>query len=693
MGKNTDLLIEIGTEELPPKFLRGLSDAFATAIQKGLEKATLSHGAVTVYATPRRLGVMVASVETAQAEIFTDRRGPSVHVAFDATGQPTKAAKGFAESCGADIKQLSTIKTDKGEWLTFRITKAGHQTETLLPEIIVTALKQLPIQRRMRWGNGEIEFVRPVHWAVVMLGKKSVKAEILGVVSGRHTRGHRFHQPIPLSIESASAYAPMLYSQGHVIANYQTRLKMIRELVEKAACRCGGVAHIDQGLLEEVTSLVEWPVPVTGSFDEKFLKLPRDVLIATMKEAQKYFHVEDTNGQLLPKFITISNIRSRSPESVREGNERVIRPRLEDAAFFVQTDRRRGLESFIQGTKSLTFQEKLGTIYDKAQRISKLTAQIAIEMGCNQNEVKLAQRAGYLCKCDLVSNTVNEFPELQGIMGREYALESGESRTVAEAIGEVYLPRFSGDQIPATRIGQILSIADKLDTLVGIFGIKQLPKGDKDPFALRRQSLGILRIIIESKLNLELLKLINASIELYGELINIQIKESLFVFMTDRLKAYFSEQGINANVFAAVAARRPTYPLDFANRIVAVQQFTQLPEATSLAVATKRINNILKQCTDDIPETVKENLFEEKAERKLAAQLNSVGPRAKELLSAGNYSQAMTMLASLRESVDDFFDTVKVIADSSSVRLNRLALLKQVNTLFSATADISYLQR
>ncbi len=692
MPDKEDLLVEVGTEELPPQSVQPLSEALGAGIVAGLASAGLTHGDMSLFATPRRLAVLITALQTTQDERQVERRGPALAAAFDTEDQPTKAALGFARSCGVALEHLDKLETDKGSWLVFRTTEVGQTATSLLPDIVERALSTLPVKRRMRWADLEEEFVRPVHWLVLMLGEEIVDADLLGVSTGRHTQGHRFHQPTPLPIDSPAAYAPLLYASAHVVADFDTRREMIRKQVEAAALEAGGVADIDPGLLEEVTALVEWPVAVLGSFDEEFLSLPSAVLIATMKGAQRYFHVTDTQGRLLPRFITISNIESRNPDAVRHGNERVIRPRLKDAAFFYTTDLKHSLESRLEGVAQLKFQAKLGSMLDKSQRVSALSAHIAQALGSSDADVETARRAGLLSKCDLVTEMVGEFPELQGDMGCEYARLDGESEALALALGEQYMPRFAGDTIPATPIGRAVSMADKLDTLIGIFAIGQQPSGDKDPFALRRAALGVLRILIEAELDLALPSLIEAAAKTYGtSLTTGEVRARVFDFMMDRLRAYFLEQHVPVDVFGAVMARRPTRPYDFARRVQAVDAFRRIPEAASLASANKRIQNILKQNEDLLPESVDDTLLAEDAEWNLAAKLVGVGPRVREMLKAGEYGQAMAHLAGLRDAVDAFFDTVKVMDDDDAVRRNRLALLNNLSVLFLATADISRL--
>ncbi len=695
------LLVEIGTEELPPLALRRLSEALGKEILANLDAANLGHGDLSCFATPRRLAVLITHVETRQAEQESSRRGPALKAAFDADGNPTKAALGFARSCGVAVEALEKLTTEDGSWLLFRHTEPGRPTLSLLPGIVSDALPRLPIPKRMRWSDLSVEFARPVHWAVLLFGNRVVETEIMGVTSGGKTRGHRFHHPEPLVIEDPADYVGLLREKGRVVADFDARKAMIREQVQRAAQGFGGEAIITEALLEEVTALVEWPVVIAGSFDEQFLALPDKVLMGTMTGHQKYFPVRDTQGNLMPHFITVSNIESRNPESVRRGNERVIRPRLADAAFFFAADLREPLAHRLEGLKSVVFQKKLGSLFDKSERVSRLAGQVAFALGQSPEEAELARRAGLLAKCDLLTRVVGELPELQGHMGRIYAERTGEDPATAKALEEVYWPRFAGDGIPTSRIGQAVAIADKLDTLVGIFGIGQLPKGDRDPFALRRTALGALRILIEGELDLALPPLLDSAAAGYsGEgaarFDAGDITAKVLDFMTERLRAYFSEQGIAPDVFAAVAARRPDRPLDFALRVRAVAAFRELPEAASLAAANKRIQNILRQAglaQGDIatPGKIDPALLMEDAERALAAQLAELTPTVMAQLSQGNYTAAMTLLAGLRNGVDAFFDAVLVMAEDAGTRNNRLALLQNIHALFSATADISRL--
>jgi len=718
------LLIEIGTEELPPLALRRLSQAFGKEITTNLDNARLDHGEVSCFATPRRLAVSIVGVQTHQAEEEKVRRGPSLRAALDADGNPTKAAQGFARSCGVSVDDLERLATEEGSWLVFRETEQGYPTASLLPAMVSDALSRLPIPKRMRWADRDVEFARPVHWVVLLLGDAVVEAEIMGVTSGRVTFGHRFHHPEPLLIENPDDYAALLYEKGRVIVDFDVRKERIRTQVEAAArnpdgAEAGRRAVISDALLEEVTALVEWPVAISGSFDREFLDLPTKVLTGTMIGHQKYFPVADHQGNLLPNFITVSNIESRNPDVVRRGNERVIRPRLTDAAFFFATDLRQPLSDRLDGLKSVVFQKRLGSLFDKSQRVARLAEWVAnalrdpglgdptpdsapqdSSLGIGDREVALAHRAGLLCKCDLMTQMVGELPELQGYMGCVYGERTGEEKATAIALEEVYLPRFAGDGIPTTQVGRIVAIADKLDTLVGIFGIGQIPKGDRDPFALRRAALGTLRILIEGALNLSLPLLLDAAAKGYGDLFPPKdITPKVLDFMIDRLRGYFTEQGFEPDVFAAVVARAPDRPLDFARRMQAVAAFRNLPEAVSLASADKRIRNILKQT---IPEgdsradsavfgEVEEALLQEDAERHLAAHVADLTPEVTELLARRDYTAVMTHLATLKDSVDAFFDTVLVMAEDQKVKENRLALLRNIHVLFSETADISRL--
>ena len=713
-----DLLVEIGTEELPPKSLRMLSEALVAEIATELDAAGLAHGTPTPYATPRRLAVLVPGVSGTQPDREVERRGPPLARAFDENDKPTRAALGFARSVGVEVDRLVRLETAEGAWLAYRSTRAGAPLASLLPGMIERALERLPAPRRMRWADRDTEFVRPVHWVLLMHGTDFIEAEILGVSSGCATRGHRFHHPEDIVLADAGGYVAALRREGHIVARIEERVEMIREQVERAARALGGRALIDPALLEENAALVEWPVAIAGHFDTEFLDLPDAVLVATMQGHQRYFPVAGHDGALMPHFIAVSNIESRNPATVREGNERVIRPRLSDAAYFFDTDRQRSLESRLEGLEDVVFQRKLGTLHAKSERVSELAGRVMRAMGGSEDAVANARRAGLLSKCDLLTEMVGEFPELQGRMGRVYACLDGEPTAVADAIGEVYMPRFAHDDIPDTAAGRAIAIADKLDTIAGCLSLGQAPTGDKDPFALRRAALGTLRIMIEGELDLDLGEMIEAAFECYAEqpreesgatahdgypadMVASVIMASpgtgteVRRFMLDRLRAYFADRSIPTDVFNAVLAKEPARPLDFAHRVHAVGAFRSLPEAASLAAANKRIGNILRQAEQrriGIPGEIDDSLFRENAERSLSDALGGVEPRARTMLDAGEYASALAYLAGLRADVDRFFDTVKVMDDDERVRGNRLALLARIGALFMETADISLLQ-
>ncbi len=685
-----DLLIEIGTEELPPTALKKLSDAFTSGIVTGLEKAELEYGEVKSYATPRRLAVLVHNLDTSQVDKAVEKRGPSVKAAFDGDGNPTKATEGFARSCGVTPSELESMETDKGAWLVYRSMQKGQATAELIPAIVQESLHRLPIPKRMRWGDLDAEFVRPVHWVVMLFGDDVIDGDILSVKSGRDTYGHRFHHPDPIYLGEPAAYAPILETTGHVIADFADRREAIRAQVMEAAEKTGGKAVIDEELLDEVTGLVEWPLAVVGSFEERFLEVPAECLISAMKGHQKYFHMVDAAGKLMPNFITVSNIDSRKPEFVKEGNERVIRPRLTDADFFWNQDKKQKLESRLESLKSVTFQKKLGSLYDKTQRVVTIAEQVAEAIGGDKSR---AGRAAQLAKCDLMTDMVFEFTELQGIMGRYYATHDGEDAEVAAALDEQYMPRFAGDELPAGKAGQALAIAEKLDTLIGIFGIGQLPSGDKDPFALRRAALGALRIIIEQRLDLDLkAALQQAAAANKGLFENPDVATQVFEFMMGRLKAYYHDAGVAPDTFEAVLAQQPTQPLDFDARLRAVTAFRLLPEAESLAAANKRIGNILKKAEENIPNSVDAKLFSDEAEKALAAKVEEMTNMVAPLFAARDYEAALKELAALRPEVDTFFDDVMVMADDAAVRANRLALLAKLSGLFLEVADLGQLQ-
>ncbi len=687
-----DLLLEIGTEELPPRGLRHLSEALAASFGAGLERLGLCHEGILPYASPRRLALRVRALEAVRRGGETVRRGPALAAAFDGDGMPTQAAHGFARSCGVAVEALETLRSEKGAWLVYRSREPDQPVAELLPALVTESLAALPIGRRMRWGDLDESFVRPVHWLVLLFGDEVVPLSLFGIEAGRETRGHRFHHPEPLPLPSPAVYEERLAVQGRVLADFARRMAVVRDQVEETARQAGGRAVIDEALLAEVTGMVEWPVALAGRFDEQFLDVPPEALVSAMKGHQKYFHVVDEAGTLLPVFVAVSNIESREPAVVRAGNERVIRPRLADAAFFWNQDRRRTLASRIDELDRVVFQKQLGSLRDKCERIAPLAVQIAAALGGNST---WAERAALLSKCDLLTEMVGEFPELQGIMGRYYARHDGEPEEVAEALDEQYMPRQAGDRLPASVTGQALAVADRLDSLTGIFGIGLVPTGDKDPFALRRAALGVLRILIERRLDLDLVPLLEAAVAAYrvrnGLRFDATLVEQVFDFMMERLRAYYQEQGIGAAVFAAVLARRPGRPLDFDARLRAVDAFRRLPEAASLAAAHKRIANILRKAGGGVPDAVDARLLREDAERELAAALSRLEGEVAPLLAGRDYTAALTRLAALRAPVDRFFDEVMVMVEDAALRANRLALLDALRRLFLRVADLSHL--
>ncbi|CAK0777358.1 Glycine--tRNA ligase beta subunit [Gammaproteobacteria bacterium] len=681
-------LFELGSEELPPLALSKLSKTLERNILTGFEKAGLSFESSDAYATPRRLAVLVKNLSSYQSDRIIEKRGPALSSALNAAGDWTPAAKGFARSCGVDVNQLEKLVSEKGSWLVFRVREVGKSAEEVIPEILVSALAKLPIPKQMRWGSKKVEFVRPVHWAVALFGNQIIDTEILGKKTSRESYGHRFHFPEQISISTPEEYSALLEKSGRIIADFKTRREKIRAQVEVSACSLGGRAILEDALLEEVTSLVEWPVPIVGNFDPKFLEIPTEVLISTMQGKQKYFPIIGDSGKLLPHFITISNIESRDPKRVQEGNERVIRPRLADAAFFWEQDRRQPLESRIEDLKKVIFQDRLGSIHEKVIRVSNLASLISEVL---KNNPQTTRRAAELSKCDLLTHLVGEFPELQGIIGRECARQDLESEEVAIAIEEQYLPRFSGDSLPKTPIGQILAVADRIDTLVGAFGIGVVPTGDKDPFGLRRAALGVLRILIEGHLHVDLIIFLKKAIESFQDnrFFNSpeNVLQSVYSFMMDRLRGYFLEQGFQPDEFESVAMTRPSSPLDFHSRMVAVQSFRALPEASSLITANKRIQNILREPSILIPSLVEENLLQEPAEKLLFSYFTKLEIDLKDQ----NYQKSLVLLAGIKESVDTFFEETMVMTDDLSIRKNRLALLQKIRNLFFRVADISLL--
>lgn len=685
-----DLLIEIGTEELPPIALPNLSRAFEQEIASGLTKAQLGFTGTTRYASPRRLAVIVSGLQETQEAATIEKFGPAIQAAYDSDGNPTKAAEGFARSCGVNVSDLSEKSDGKVTKLYYQAVRAGEPATSLIPDIVNQALASLPIPKRMRWGASLDEFVRPVHWVVLLFGNDVVPANIMGIATGNETRGHRFHHPDSIELNSPDEYALKLSESGFVIADFATRQEMIREQIQQEADKLSANVDIDEALLAEVTALVEWPVALTGSFDDTFLAVPKEALVSSMKKHQKCFTLEDRDGNILPHFITISNLASQDPAKVVAGNERVIRPRLADAAFFFEQDKKQPLSDRQEKLKTVVFEQSLGTVYEKSQRVAALATYIAASLGYDEGR---AARAAELAKCDLLTGMVGEFADLQGIMGSYYAQHDGEDAEVASAINEQYLPRFAGDELPSTPTGIAVALAERLDTIVGLFGIGQPPTGSKDPYALRRAALGILRIVVEKQLDLDLADCVDNATSHYTNLPESDgLAQKVLDFIFERFRAWYADEGIKANIFQAVDAVRSTRPYDFNLRIRAVREFTDLKEAEALAAANKRVSNILAKLDKPPATETDASLFSEPAEQQLAATLDTLTNEVEPLLEQRSYSAALAAMASLQAPVDTFFDEVMVNTDDDRVRMNRQSLLQKLRQLFLRVADISLLQ-
>ncbi|WP_207884870.1 glycine--tRNA ligase subunit beta [Pseudomonas sp. 30_B] len=679
-----DFLVELGTEELPPKALKSLGEAFLAGIEKGLKAAGLTYAAARCYAAPRRLAVQIDQLAVQQPDRTVNLDGPPLQAAFDASGNPTQAALGFAKKCGVDLEQIDK----SGPKLKFSQSIAGQPAVDLLPGIVETSLNELPIPKRMRWAARREEFVRPTQWLVMLFGDDVVDCEILTKKAGRESRGHRFHNPDNVRISSPANYLEDLRS-AHVLADFAERREIISKRVAELAAEQKGTAVVPADLLDEVTALVEWPVPLVCSFEERFLAVPQEALITTMQDNQKYFCLLDANGKLLPRFITVANVESKAPEHIISGNEKVVRPRLTDAEFFFKQDQKQPLEAFNARLKNVVFQAQLGTVYEKAERVSKLAAYIAERIG---GDATNAARAGILSKCDLATEMVGEFPEMQGIAGYYYATAGGEAKDVALALNEQYMPRGAGAELPTTLTGAAVAVADKLDTLVGIFGIGMLPTGSKDPYALRRAALGVLRILIEKQLDLDLADAIGVAVAQYGDKVKAAgLSEQVQDFVFDRLRARYEDEGVDVAVYQAVRALKPTAPLDFDQRVQAVQAFRQLAEAEALAAANKRVSNILAKAEGEVPAAVNAGLFAETAEKALGSAVAAAEGEVAPLAAARDYRAALARLAALHAPVDAFFEEVLVNADDNAVKANRYALLAKLRGLFLGVADISLL--
>ena len=684
-----NFLVEIGTEELPPKALKTLATSFADNVEAELNQAGLSFDKIEWFAAPRRLAVKVLNLATQQPSKEIEKRGPAVSAAFDAEGKPTKAAEGWARGCGITVEQAERIATDKGEWLVHRAKIEGQPTKNLLNDIVANALAKLPIPKPMRWADKTVQFIRPVHTVTMLLGDELIEGEILGVASARTIRGHRFLGEKEFEIQHADQYPQLLREKGYVVADFNQRKAEILAKSQAKATALGGVADIEESLLEEVTSLVEYPNVLAAKFEERFLAVPAEALVYTMKGDQKYFPIYDKDGKLLPHFIFVSNINPEDPTAIIEGNEKVVRPRLTDAEFFFKTDLKQKLVDRLPRLETVLFQQQLGTLKDKTDRIEQLAGEIAKQIGADEAKAK---RAGLLSKCDLMTNMVFEFTDTQGVMGMHYARHDGEDEEVAVALNEQYMPRFAGDELPKSLVASAVALADKFDTLTGIFGIGQAPKGSADPFALRRAALGALRIIVEKNLPLDLEDLVKKSAALFGDkLTNQNVVADVVDFMLGRFRAWYQDEGIAVDVIQAVLARRPTRPADFDARVRAVSHFRTLDSAEALAAANKRVSNILAKADAAIGE-INLTACVEPAEKALAEAVLALRTEVQPLITQGDYTAVLDKLANLRTPVDSFFDNVMVNAEDPALRQNRLAILNTLQGLFLQVADISLLQ-
>ena len=684
-----NFLVEIGTEELPPKALKTLATSFADNVEAELNQAGLSFDKIEWFAAPRRLAVKVLNLATQQPSKEIEKRGPAVSAAFDAEGKPTKAAEGWARGCGITVEQAERIATDKGEWLVHRAKIEGQPTKNLLNDIVANALAKLPIPKPMRWADKTVQFIRPVHTVTMLLGDELIEGEILGVASARTIRGHRFLGEKEFEIQHADQYPQLLREKGSVVADFNERKAEILAKSQAKATALGGVADIEESLLEEVTSLVEYPNVLAAKFEERFLAVPAEALVYTMKGDQKYFPIYDKDGKLLPHFIFVSNINPEDPTAIIEGNEKVVRPRLTDAEFFFKTDLKQKLVDRLPRLETVLFQQQLGTLKDKTDRIEQLAGEIAKQIGADEAKAK---RAGLLSKCDLMTNMVFEFTDTQGVMGMHYARHDGEDEEVAVALNEQYMPRFAGDELPKSLVASAVALADKFDTLTGIFGIGQAPKGSADPFALRRAALGALRIIVEKNLPLDLEDLVKKSAALFGDkLTNQNVVADVVDFMLGRFRAWYQDEGIAVDVIQAVLARRPTRPADFDARVRAVSHFRTLDSAEALAAANKRVSNILTKADAAIGE-INLTACVEPAEKALAEAVLALRTEVQPLIAQGDYTAVLDKLANLRAPVDSFFDNVMVNAEDPALRQNRLAILNTLQGLFLQVADISLLQ-
>ncbi|MBA5705542.1 glycine--tRNA ligase subunit beta [Pseudomonas fulva] len=679
-----DFLVELGTEELPPKALATLGDAFLAGIEKGLQAAGLNYTGKSVYAAPRRLAVLIRQLDVQQPDRSINIDGPPLQAAFNAEGEPTQAALGFAKKCGVELADIDR----SGPKLRFSQHIPGKATAGLLPTIVEDSLNDLPIPKRMRWAASREEFVRPTQWLVMLLGDQVVDCTLLSQKAGRQSRGHRFHHPENVTISAPANYVEDM-RKAYVLADFSERRDLIAKRTAELAMQQEGTAIVPPALLDEVTALVEWPVPLVCSFEERFLEVPQEALITTMQDNQKYFCLLDSEGKLLPRFITVANVESRDPKQIVQGNEKVVRPRLTDAEFFFKQDKKQPLETFNERLKNVVFQAQLGTVYDKAERVSKLAAFIAPLIG---GDAQRAARAGLLSKCDLATEMVGEFPEMQGVAGYYYALNDDEPQDVALALNEQYMPRGAGAELPQTLTGAAVAIADKLDTLVGIFGIGMLPTGSKDPYALRRAALGVLRILIEKQLDLDLTGAVQFAVKQYGDKVKAAgLADQVLEFIFDRLRARYEDEGIDVATYLSVRALQPGSALDFDQRVQAVQAFRKLPEAEALAAVNKRVSNLLSKAEGAIAEQVEPKYFDNANEFSLYSAIQQADQAVQPMAAARQYSESLARLAALRDPVDAFFEAVMVNAEDAKVRANRYALLSRLRGLFLGVADISLL--
>ncbi len=683
-----DLLVELGTEELPASELKALGAGFARTLEQRLADHALGHDRVEWFAAPRRLAVRVRGVAAAQADETIEHRGPPVSAAFDSDGAPTKAATGFAARHGVDVDALERRSLAKAAYLFFTEHRQGQATADLLPGLVDAAARAIPARKRMRWSAPDVTFPRPVHWVTLLWGEEAVAANVMGVAAGRETRGHRFHHPAPIELDAPGHYEARLFDPGWVVAGFDERRRRIHEQVLATASEAAGSADVDDELLDDVTSLVEWPVALAGRFDRRFLDVPTEALVAVMKDHQKYFPVRAGDGALLPAFVTVANIASADPETVRAGNERVIEPRLADAEFFWQQDRKQALADRLDGLAAMVFQRRLGTLYDRSARIATTAAALADDVGAGPEAV---HHAGWLAKCDLLTEMVGEFPELQGIMGGYYAGHEGYSDAVSRAITDHYRPAFAGDDLPGSAEGLALALADRVDVLVGIFAVGQGPTGDKDPFALRRAALGALRILIEGRLDLDLEAALATAARAYDDAVGAsEVVAEVRDFMLERLRVYYTSQGFAGDLFAAVAACAPKRPLDFDARMRALKAFRERPEAASLVEANKRIRNILRK-SGHAGQPLLRDLLDGGAEYDLAKQLDELAQAVPAAAAQRDYQQALGYLAQLAQPLDRFFEDVMVMSDDERLRTNRIALLENARELFGQIADLSQL--